>query len=95
MPSAPDKISPDFVIAIYVAVVTTTLSTACVILRFIARRLSSVGWDDWAILGSLVLSYGILASVVLQATIGHTGYHITQYSNTQVQTLIEVCSTGL
>lgn len=91
MPSAPNKISHAFIVVISVDVMMTFLSTIFVILRFIARKLScNVGWDDWAVLGSLIFSYALLVIVVIQATMGHAGYHLSQYSLSEAATFAKV-----
>lgn len=87
----PDVISHPYVVFITVASVMTTLSTASVALRFIQRCLRlELFWDDWAALTALVFAMGFLICTVLVATVGGAGYHITTYSERQLEKYLQV-----
>ncbi|PYI26787.1 hypothetical protein BP00DRAFT_450878 [Aspergillus indologenus CBS 114.80] len=78
----PDHISPLYVVFLSVAGVMTFVSTCLVVARFISRSLTiSIKWDDWFCLLALIFAYGFLCTTALVATVGHSGYHITQYTD--------------
>ncbi|PHH91883.1 hypothetical protein CDD83_9904 [Cordyceps sp. RAO-2017] len=88
----PDRISQGYVAFIAVVAVFTLLSSVSVALRFVQRRmLKRWWWDDWSILGALVLAYGILVTTTLVATYGGAGYHINTFSQAQLETYIKIC----
>ncbi|PLB53899.1 hypothetical protein P170DRAFT_460209, partial [Aspergillus steynii IBT 23096] len=68
-----------------------SLSTICMILRFLARRMaSSLQIDDWSSLASLFFAYAQTITSTLSITIGHGGYEIQQYSESQLRTWMKM-----
>lgn len=89
--SLPNKMSHTHVVYIIVGTVGIFLSTLAVILRFTSRLLTlSIRWDDWACLGALIFAYACIITVILDATIGHSGYDTRLYSMSMLEMLIKV-----
>jgi hypothetical protein len=86
-----DEISDGYVDFLAVTGVFTFLSIFSVALRFFQRiRSRQTGWDDWAILFSLVFSVGLMITTALVATVGGAGYHIWTYTLPQLEDYIKV-----
>lgn len=100
IPSAPWPVAPTHpvdiprrsIIFIAIAATFTFLATICVALRFFSRFRKSIKcwWDDWLILIALVSAHAFLATVILSMTLGGAGYHIMQYTPSQIQAFLEV-----
>ena len=86
----PDQVSHRYAVFLGVAGMMTLLATVSVILRFASRKLTLYWyWDDWAILGALVFSYGFLTTTALVATVGGAGYPVNQYSLLQLEKYLQ------
>ena len=89
-PLHPDQISHGYAVFLGVAAAMTLLATVSVLLRFVSRKLTLFWyWDDWAVLGALVLSYGFLTTTALVATVGGAGYPVNQYSLLQLEKYLQ------
>ncbi|PWY68378.1 hypothetical protein BO83DRAFT_439260 [Aspergillus eucalypticola CBS 122712] len=81
-PGYPTHFSPLNVAFVSEAGVMTFLSTCLVVTRFISRYLTiSIKRDDWFCLLALIFAYGFLCTATLGATVGHSGFHITEYKD--------------
>lgn len=87
----PSTVSSGYVTFLAIAGVFSFLSAVSVSIRFLQRRIiRNVWWDDWSILASLILAFGVLITTALVATLGGAGYHIQTYSIPQLETYIKV-----
>ncbi|KAL4928318.1 uncharacterized protein BDV17DRAFT_291806 [Aspergillus undulatus] len=82
LPNTPSEIGKE-TLALSVSMVS--IASLFVVLRFLARRKSSVSWDDWACLSSLLVAFGFLICTSLLVTIGKGGYHIAPYDKPTLQ----------
>ena len=93
MPLNPHELGRDGVAALIVFGLLTLLSTLAVIARLVARKMrAGIGWDDWTSVAALITSYGWMIASVTALKDGHAGYHITQYSNRELEALYKVNS---
>lgn len=69
----------------------TFLASVCVFLRFLSRYLASaIQIDDWVCLIARLSNYGAMVSSVLFVTIGHAGYHVQEFSPSNLATYVKV-----
>ncbi|KAL4865153.1 hypothetical protein BDV12DRAFT_175109 [Aspergillus spectabilis] len=67
-------------IALAITVSMTFVASVFVLFRLLARRRpTSVQWDDWTCVISLIIAYGFLIATALLVTIGKAGHHIAQF----------------
>ncbi|PLB49059.1 hypothetical protein P170DRAFT_323256, partial [Aspergillus steynii IBT 23096] len=67
----------------------TFLASVFVLLRFLARRKTSVQLDDWICLASLTVAYGFLVATALMVTIGQAGHDQSSYDRHTRQVSIQ------
>ena len=92
----PDHISHKIVVFLGITGAMTLLATASVILRFTSRKLTLFCyWDDWASLGALALSYGVLTTIALSATAGGAGYPVNEYSLLQLEKYLQASDDAI
>lgn len=89
----PNHISPIYVIFLAVASVMAAVSTVCVVFRSIQRFSMKFMWDDYYILGSLILAFGfVIMTILLADTIPHAGYHTNGCTVTEINTHLKAYS---
>ena len=78
-----------------IVVALTVLATVVVLLRFLVRRrqLQEPGWDDWTILGALVLEYAMAVEAILWSYQGKIGFRTSQLTPAQLSVFFQVSIT--
>lgn len=92
-PVPKDGIPPSGWVILGISPTLLFLSTVSVLLWFLSRRIaSSIRIDDWVSLASLVFAYGATITSLMTVTVGHGGYHITDYTPSELQLWMKVSS---
>lgn len=90
-PLPEEKVSHHGLVFLAVAPLLTLLSTVCVVLRTLSRRMaSSFQIDDWTVLAALICAYGAIITAMLSVTVGHGSYDLEQYNKSQPKTWMKV-----